>query len=313
MLRQVSYRTCRANGLTAGSCDLSSPMADRKVSGEAHFDPGNDLGIASKAFGLADHRARFVTDEKTCENKPSTDDCATNFTAVNTPHPTSKTRHKRSSRPQTTASPPPDKVRKRKPKNHWTEEEDGYLAEGYHKYGFQWTLITKDPALRLSHRTGPQVRDRFRLKYPGIYSSTMPVPLLEEPPVSSTQNALTSPCQQDSVTGPPLLGATLSLQTLTSDTYESSSDNEDQLFDSDTSSRNTESRQTTVAPDEVEGRHLGIEGLLNEEDEEGPEEGKLPSFKYTYDDWEGDSSMTLPPLLWEHMATRPIFELDESV
>ena len=43
----------------------------------------------------------------------------------------------------------------------------------------------------------------------------------------------------------------------------------------------------------------GILGLLNDEVEDG-----RPSF---HDDW-GDN--TLPPLLWEDMATRPMFDLE---
>ena len=54
----------------------------------------------------------------------------------------------------------------------WTPEEDANLFRGYQKYGFGWTTITKDPEMSLGHRTGPQVRDRFRLKYPRLYQSS---------------------------------------------------------------------------------------------------------------------------------------------
>ena len=277
------------------------------------------MPIASKLSETPVQRAPSIINKQPSENdgslaekKTLTDTSLPNFTAVNTPHPTSKTRHKKSLRAQTVGSSSPEIVRKRKPKNHWTEEEDGFLAEGYRKHGFQWTLITKDLDLGLSHRSGPQVRDRFRLKYPDIYLPPMPGPPLEERLQKSFSKSTNQLDRQDTIASPPLPMLSLRLQPLSSDLHESSSDNEGQLFDSDSSSRKTESRQTTILPDEVEARHLGIEGLLNGEDGEGPEDGKLPSFKYTYDDWEGDSSMTLPPLLWEHMATRPIFELDEG-
>ena len=64
------------------------------------------------------------------------------------------------------------------------------------------------------------------------------------------------------------------------------------------------SRQSSTAADEA--RNLGIIGLLNDEEEEV---SRLPSIKYPYDDW-GVDSVTLPPLLWEDMAARPIFDLD---
>lgn len=48
----------------------------------------------------------------------------------------------------------------------------------------------------------------------------------------------------------------------------------------------------------------GIMGLLNDD-----EEDNRPSTSFRYDDW--DENVTLPPLLlWEDMATRPMFELE---
>ena len=70
------------------------------------------------------------------------------------------------------------------------------------------------------------------------------------------------------------------------------------------SSCDERSRRSSTAADEA--RNLGIIGLLNDEEEEL---GRLPSIKYPHDDWRVDS-VTLPPLLWEDMAARPIFDLD---
>ena len=223
------------------------------------------------------------------------------FTAVNTRPSNPKSRHRRQSPPTNQ----PAKTRKRKPKNHWTEEEDEYLAEGYRKHGFQWTLIAKDPNLVLSHRTGPQIRDRFRLKYRDLYLSDVALPLPEDTKPKLTpvnlvhqdscvsQISYRSNVTQDAVFPLPAEGLDLG----------ESSDEEES---SDNSENEERSRPSSVAADESEARHLGILGLLNDEEEEV---SKLPSFKYTYDDWEGDS-LTLPPLLWEEMATRPIFDLE---
>ncbi|MCJ1404203.1 hypothetical protein MMC11_007428 [Xylographa trunciseda] len=65
------------------------------------------------------------------------------------------------------------------------------------------------------------------------------------------------------------------------------------------------SRQSSVTAEDA--RHLGILGLLNDEEEE--DVSRLPPFKYPYEDW-GEDSVTLPPLLWEDMAARPMFDLE---
>jgi Myb-like DNA-binding domain len=69
------------------------------------------------------------------------------------------------------------KPRKTGGANPWTSEEDSNLSRGYQKYGFQWTAIAKDSEFKLGHRTGAQVRDRFRMKYPIVYQSSVPLPL----------------------------------------------------------------------------------------------------------------------------------------
>ena len=61
----------------------------------------------------------------------------------------------------------------------WTEEQDMAMASGYEKYGFRWTTIAQDPELGLGHRTGPQIRDRFRVKFPAHYQESVPLPLPE--------------------------------------------------------------------------------------------------------------------------------------
>ena len=64
------------------------------------------------------------------------------------------------------------------------------------------------------------------------------------------------------------------------------------------------SRQSSVIADDA--RNLGILGLLNDGEEEV---SRLPPFKYPYEDW-GEDSVTLPPLLWEDMAARPMFDIE---
>ena len=47
---------------------------------------------------------------------------------------------------------------------------------------------------------------------------------------------------------------------------------------------------------------VGIMGLLNDKQEE------VRPTSFRYDEWE--ESVTLPPLLWEEMATKPMFDLE---
>ena len=67
-------------------------------------------------------------------------------------------------------SPPPKRTRDSK--KYWTKEQDANLDIGHRRYGFAWTHISKDTTLNLSNKTGAQIRDRFRLRYPKIYDES---------------------------------------------------------------------------------------------------------------------------------------------
>lgn len=228
----------------------------------------------------------------------------------------------------------------------WTNEEDVNLAKGYQKHGFKWTAIAKDPDMNLSHRIGSQIRDRFRLKFAELYSAAPPSP---EPKVSKKQKKPRASRMGSGDNGSieteagtraeeekemeskdtlrkgsqaPILPFPSSSKHLWAESAERESGSEPKLHrEADTiserrrepwmepegsSSDEERSRHFSTVVDE--GRHMGILGLLNDEEEE-VDGGKLPSFKYPYDDW-GGGSVTLPPLLWEDMATRPIFDLE---
>jgi hypothetical protein len=244
----------------------------------------------------------------------------------------------------------------------WTDGEDANLSKGYQKYGFQWTTIAKDPEIGLSHRTGSQIRDRFRLKYPLHYQASVPLPLPETTPNSIrkrpvSQEEIETDLAKDIL--PPrrdlswLLHDTDTIHTgklsnqSTPDKDGQTSisrihneilkpngrlidDNEDYdctvggpvvqkqtevktgvyIHSTPPASLTTgeHSRQTSVDADET--RNMNIDDLLNE-DTEHP--GQLPPFKYPFDhDWATDGlddSVTLPPLLWEDMTSRPLFDL----
>ena len=246
----------------------------------------------------------------------------------------------------------------------WTHEEDTNLSKGYQKYGFQWTAITKDPDMKLSHRTGAQVRDRFRLKFPAHYQASIPLPLPEVakrvPRVKTgqpTRNVRRSLEPQNKKAGgsrsgtpqaqfrfivhdprkPPGSGKDQANCTTLADNEASSRSktgtesselslhierdafsalNVQPLPDPDptsssestaSASQSTGERSRQSSAEAEEARHLGILGLLNDEDEQS---SRLPPFKYPFDDDWGGGSVTLPPLLWEDIASRPIFDLE---
>ena len=277
--------------------------------------------------------------------------------------------------------------------------------------------MTRDPDLGLSHRTGPQARDRFRLKFPAHYQDSEPLPLpdpsqakprlrsrkarlaaaaeeaeargesslqvlmhdgkrrkarpnllsSERPSgpahkaASSSTEALIEPSSEAPLLPSPqspsigptavprpskTLGERRSAATLVMPLPSPKSIEDGRNFDTATSSSAPTSPDE---PDETEaetGRHLGILGLLNDEDDAGVSTGagggftigslmntaniaygasssniaagsfesgtsRLPPFKNTFDEWTTvDDSVELPPLLWEDMASRPMFELD---
>lgn len=63
----------------------------------------------------------------------------------------------------------PEKMPSRARKRHWTELEDAELEKGFKKYGFQWNMMVKDNELHFEGRSGGQIRDRFRLRFPDLY------------------------------------------------------------------------------------------------------------------------------------------------
>ena len=166
--------------------------------------------------------------------------------------------------------------------------------EGYRLHGFQWTVIAKDPSLKFNNRSGPQVRDRFRLKCADLYSHRALVGVGQ--PASSDAASYKPPETE----GPGYARAK------TKAWHEDSEDGEQD---------NAEYEQDTPEPPHRKSHHVevrasvppstpyGIMGLLNDE-----EYDSRPS-SFRFEGW--DENVTLPPLLlWEDMATRPMFELE---
>lgn len=214
------------------------------------------------------------------------------------------------------SSPPPDPrdgKRQKKARRVWTSEEDVALVNGYRQYGFQWCQMVKDTSLKFVDRTGPQVRDRFRQKFPELYAQQS-APAVDP---RSYSNGKPKPISERRAPTLPAVGSKQRRE------LGSTSDKAHELRNHDfiTAGLSNSSVTATTAP-------YAITDLLNEEEEEEEEEegddrrnmagssnyldgeeeipnsGSLP--------YEFHDDLTLPPLqlLWEDMAIRPMFEIE---
>ena len=248
----------------------------------------------------------------------------------------------------------------------WTIAEDASLSKGYEKYGFQWTAITKDPEMGLGHRTGPQLRDRFRLKYALHYRASIPLPLPEDakrarqressvglkpsksaPKTSGNHRQELTWILRDSSEPPRQVKPHSSLEKVVGgqdkigphknrrnsfpfkylqDEHDLAQEHGEKAVDveavygsqstpSSSLTPGNHSRQSSMDADADadETRNLNIDELLNSESEQ---HSRLPPFKFPFDnDWGSETinenqSVTLPPLLWDDMASRPLFDLE---
>ncbi|KAL8939327.1 MAG: hypothetical protein Q9216_003420 [Gyalolechia sp. 2 TL-2023] len=170
---------------------------------------------------------------------------------------------------------------RKKPKHHWSEEEDESLVKGYQKHGFCWRDIANDSSLALSNRSGPQIRDRFRKRFPELYGEA-PAPA----PAS---------CKGDrNVVGDDSIAA-----------REPKSKGSQAVVpegevDRRTGQDSQNRRLSAALPRQVSSvcAPHSISGLLNNNDEENQQSSFRP------DDW--DVNVTLPPLLWEDLCTKPM-------
>lgn len=170
------------------------------------------------------------------------------------------------------------------PPRAWTDAEDADLVKGYQKHGFQWSLIARDLDLTFSDRTGAHVRDRFRLKFPDIYRDVSKSRRDALSAAKACKDKESEKAAQRGNYGPEV-----------ADDEQAHDDNDYGIHGQALSNSITNQSLSATAP-------FNIMGLLNDDEEDN----RLSSFRY--DDW--DENVTLPPLLWEDMATRPMFDLE---
>ena len=204
-------------------------------------------------------------------------------------------------KPQVSRSPGPN--RKRARRTPWSKEEDAAVREGYRQYGFQWTVIANDPSLGLTKRSGNQVRDRFRLKFAHLYGG-------QGAKNQTVGGAAPAPTEGNSSAHLQPVEAKGSVRNMIND------DNEERIsiHESDSEGPSDEDDHEPFSPKRSTGgvtrasaaAPFDITNILNDEDL-----SNRPSTSFRYDGWGESESVTLPPLLlWEDMATRPMFELE---
>ncbi|KAL8903418.1 MAG: hypothetical protein Q9207_003939 [Kuettlingeria erythrocarpa] len=178
------------------------------------------------------------------------------------------------------------KPRKR-PKHLWSFEEDESLEKGYRRHGFCWKAIANDLSLALGDRTGSQIRDRFRKRFPGLYSE---VP----PPSTNPRHAPSKSTRLPQASMPKDQGSAVSDQDIRSQGTD----------DLKKGTSAPTGMQSTIPPKQTSSTSIpqGIYTLLNSDEPDNAQ----PSLRS--DDCDGN--VTLAPSLWEDLCAKPMFELD---
>ena len=166
-------------------------------------------------------------------------------------------------------------------KHHWTEEEDAELDKGFRRYGYQWNLMVKDPDLHFDKRSGGQIRDRFRLRFPEVYNQQDANS--QQKKHADKKSSDRRPAQASS--GP---------------TRKKSSDPNELIRgdDGNIEAENRAALKATTTPSFTTG-------LLNAEDEDNRLSNSI-----LHDDWDWNENLTLAPVAWEDMANKPMFSFD---
>ncbi|KAL8708243.1 MAG: hypothetical protein Q9220_006820 [cf. Caloplaca sp. 1 TL-2023] len=164
----------------------------------------------------------------------------------------------------------------RRKKQPWSAEEDESLEKGYQKHGFCWKDIANDPSLNFSNRSGNQIRDRFRKRFPELYGEAPPHSK-DSPPVALGSNDTAGSVTRSKLVNQPSDGSALK------------------------SFADIEGVKLHKQPSSASAPH-DINGLLNNDAEA---DRQLSSRSNNWGE-----NITLAPLLWEDLCAKPMFEID---
>lgn len=198
------------------------------------------------------------------------------------------------------------------------------LVNGYRQYGFQWCQMVKDTSLNFVDRTGPQVRDRFRQKFPELYAQQS-APAIDP---RSYHNGKPKPASERRASALPAIESKFSKdmcegRELGTTSDKAQEDLELRNHEHITAGISNSSTTATTAPYAIMDLLNDEEEEEGEEDEEGEDRRNMAgtsnfldgeeenphsgSLRYGYYD-----DVTLPPLqlVWEDLATRPMFDIE---
>jgi len=170
-----------------------------------------------------------------------------------------------------------DRPVQRARKRHWTEAEDAELEKGFRRHGYNWNAMVKDADLHFDGRSGGQIRDRFRLKFKNLYEG---------------QDATHSANKATTDSGPQQREQFGQMPALPKESSNSTTQGEE--------NENGEGNQGKTA-----SKPSFSCSLLGGEDEDSRLSNSI-----LHSDLDWDDNLTLAPLTWEDMATRPIFAFD---
>ena len=153
--------------------------------------------------------------------------------------------------------------------------------------------MAKDPSLKFVNRSGPQVRDRFRLKYPNHYDQ------------GGSAVAERFSTGNEAIDRRASCFAPLQMRPWREDSedreYEDT-DNEPNDSEAQSQKPAPATSKYFTAPPLMATAPYGIMGLLNDDEEANRLSASLR--------YEWDENLTLPPLVqWEDIATKPMFDL----
>ena len=185
-------------------------------------------------------------------------------------------------------------------KGAWSEAEDNALIVGYEKHGFSWARIAKDPSLTFNNRSGPQIRDRFRQLFPTSYGEGRVMKVRPNERAQDLNTSISVPTTLNMAS--PLTTRDPTGSHMTANVGLALSETEHHGAMNIVYNQKTE--DTASKLQSQPSACNAITGLLNDTLDETQPSSSLR----IEEDW--GHGVTLPPLMWEEMATRPLFDFD---
>ena len=168
--------------------------------------------------------------------------------------------------------------------------------------------MVKDPDLHFDRRSGGQIRDRFRLRFPELYNQQDANTQPKKPPDKKSSSSKKTTTTQ----APPIRNKSHDfLNELITKPDDNDGGAEIEPVDGrktppSKSTTTTTTTTTTAQPSSFITTGLNL-NLNNVDDEDN----RLSlSNSILHDDWDWNENLTLAPVAWEDMANKPMFSFD---